>query len=100
MNQLDPHKIYFDLWFQVVVSIVVSGIIVAIIAFSRKTPITTNSNTYLDQSKSHLRFHHDNYIRTVVTKQKKPSNNNNSSGSGHSSSGPSGHSHSSGSSSF
>lgn len=93
---------YFQVWFQLLVALGISAIIVAIMAFSRETPITTNANTYLDQNQSRLRFHHDNYIRTVVTKTKKPESGSNGGhgGGGHSSSGPSGHSHSGGGSHF
>ena len=93
---------YFQVWFQLLVACGISAIIVAIMASSRGTHVTTNANTYLDQSHSRLRFHHDNYIRTVVTKTKKPESNNNGShgGGGHSSGGPSGHSHSGGGSRF
>lgn len=93
---------YFRVWFQLLVALGISALIVTIMAFSRGTPTTTNANTYLDQNQSRLRFHHDNYIRTVVTKTRKPESNNNGGhgGGGHSSGGPSGHSHSGGGSRF
>jgi len=79
---LNKDYFYFHIWFQLLVGIALGGIIVGTMAITRKTPVTTNANTYLDQQNSRLRFHHDNYIRTVVTKTKKPQNNNNSGGHG------------------
>lgn len=97
---VEKNYIIFHAWFQILAALILSGIIVAIMAFSRKTPMTTNSVTYLDQSNSRLRFHHDNYIRTTVTKVRKPQNNGGSGGGGHRTGGSSGHSCSSGSSRF
>lgn len=92
---------YFHLWFQALVAFGLGGIIVGVMAISRTTPITTNANTYLDQQHSKMRFHHDNYIRTVVTKRRKPQENHNGgSHGGGSHSGPSGHSHSGGGARF
>lgn len=79
---MDKNVFYFQLWFQLLVACAIGGIVVLIMSVSRGTPITTNSNTYLDQENSRLRFHHDNYVRTVVTKTKKPENNGGSHGSG------------------
>lgn len=73
---------YFQVWFQLLVACGIGGLIVTFMAISRGTPVTTNSNTYLDHEHSKLRFHHDNYIRTVVTKTRKPENNSGSSGHG------------------
>lgn len=99
---LEKNYVIFHAWFQIVVALGISGIIVAIMACSRKTPMTANANTYFDQQNSRLRFHHDNYIRTTVTKVRKPQNNSSGGGggSGHHSGGPSGHSHSGGGSHF
>lgn len=92
--------IFYHTWFQLLVALGLGAIIVAIMAVTCGTPITTNDNTYLDQQNSRLRFHHDNYIRTVVTKVKKPENNSSGGGGTHHSGGPSGHSHSGGGRSF
>lgn len=90
----------FHTWFQVVTAIVIASIIVGIMAISRSTPMTTNAYSYMDEKNSKLRFKHDNYIRTTVTKKKKPQNNSSGGGSAHHSGGSSGHSHSGGGSRF
>lgn len=98
-HYMETDLFYFQVWFQLLVACGISAVIVIIMAVSRGSHVTTTANTYLDQGHSRLRFHHDNYIRTVVTKTRKPQNNN-SGGGGRSGGGPSGHSHSGGGSRF
>ena len=88
---------------QIVISILIAGISVGIMVLNSGGSITTNDRTYLNHDKAYVTRKVDNYIKTTVTKVKKPDDNNNNSGfSGSDSSGTSsgGHSHSGGGSSF
>lgn len=91
-NYMNTDYFYFQIWFQILVACGVSGIIILILAASRGGRCTVNANTYLDQSNSKLKRHHDRYIRTVVTKTKIQTNNT-TGGGGNSGRGSSGHSH-------
>ena len=89
-------QLFYQVWFQLAVAVVISAIIVAIMATNHGSRVSTNANTYLDASKSGLKFHHDNYIRTTVTKRPRPKNNSGGGGGGRSGGGGGGRSHSSG----
>ena len=85
---------------QLVASLILSGIVVAIMAYNSSGRITTNNRTYLNDNKSSVTGHHDIYLRTTVSRVRKPQNNDNNGGhtGGGTSSG--GHSHSGGGRSF
>ncbi len=74
--------ILFNLWFQIVVSLVIAGIIVGAMAYNSGGRVTVSQGTYMDFSNSKVINRRDNYLRTSVTKTRKPSNNNKSSGGG------------------
>lgn len=89
---VNPNNIFLKTWFQLVLAVVISGIIILINIIHSGGKMTVSDKTYLDNEKSHLLGKHDHYIRTSVHKTKRESNHNsNNSGSGGSSS-----SHSSG----
>ena len=81
-------------------SLILSGIVVGIMAYHSSGRITTNNRTYLNQQESKVTAHHDIYLRTSVSRVRKPQNNDNNGGhtGGGTSSG--GHSHSGGGRSF
>jgi len=79
---VDPDNILFNLWFQIVVSLVIAGIIVGAMAYNSGGRVTVSQGTYMDFSNSKVINRRDNYLRTSVTKTRKPSNNNKSSGGG------------------
>lgn len=88
---------------QLVVSLVLGGIAVAIMASHAGGRVTTTNRTYLNEEKSALIAHHDIYIRTTTKRVRKPKpQDNNHTGGGHTGSGVSGggHSHSGGGRSF
>lgn len=87
-------SIITELWFQIIISLVIGGIAVGIMAFHSGGRITVNERTYLDANHSKVVARRDNYIRTTTTKTRKPQNNNRSGGGGGISSG--GRSHSGG----
>ena len=87
---VNPDSILTKLWFQLVVSIGIAGIIVTLMVYRSGGRMTTSGGTYLDASHSAVTQRSDHYIRTDISKVKKPSNN--SSGGGGRTGG--GHSHS------
>lgn len=103
-------SIFFNTYFQLGLAAVIGAATVGIMAARSGGRVTTNNRTYLDPAHSRLLAHSDQYIRTTVTKVRRPKNNehnNNSSlggGGGGSFGGggvsPGGHSHSGGGRSF
>lgn len=98
-------NIFYNSFFQLGIAVIIGGVTVAIMAAGSGGRITVSNRTYLDEGSSGVTASRDDYIRTTVTKVKKPDNDNNqitggglSSGGGGISSG--GHSHSGGSRSF
>jgi uncharacterized protein len=84
--------LFFQWWFQIIVSLIVAGVVVMIMAYRSGGKVTVNARTYMDGQRSRVVNQYDNYVRQTVTKVKKPSNNTNSGGGGGVTGG--GHSHS------
>lgn len=78
---VNPDNILFDLWFQIIASLAIAGIVVGIMAHNSGGKVTVNNATYLDFNNSKVIKRRDNYIRTSITKTEKPSSNNSSGGS-------------------
>lgn len=72
--------------FQIVASLIIGAIGIAIMIGNTKAKMTTNGNHYMDPSRSKLIGRRDQYLRTTVTRVRKPQNNN-SGGGGFNSSG-------------
>lgn len=89
-----------SIWFQILISLIIGGITVGIMAYNAGGKMTAGGNTYIDAGNSGLIGRRDDYIRTTVTRVRKPKENNTNSGgfTGGISSG--GHSHSSGGGKF
>lgn len=91
---VNPDNILMKLWFQLVVSISIAGIIVMFMVYRSGGRMTTSGGTYLDASQSAVTQRRDSYVRTDISKVKKPSNNNKGgggvTGGGHSHSGSGG----------
>lgn len=83
-EELDAENktIFEELWFQILLSLAMGGIVVGIMAFNSGGRVTTNERTYLDSNHSRVLAHRDDYIRTTTTRIKKPSNNNHGGGGG------------------
>lgn len=77
---VDPDNIFFQVWFQLFLAIIIGATSVGIMIHNSGGRVTTNSATYLDHSNSKLTGCYDHYIRTTTTRTKKPENNNNSGG--------------------
>jgi len=91
--------IYLRAWVQLLAALVIGGASVAGMAASSGGRMTVNADTYLDSRYSGIRAKRDEYVRTSVTKRKKPEvSSGGGGGGGHVSSG--GHSHSSGGRNF
>lgn len=94
-------SIFDNIPFRIILSLIIGGLIVGIMAYHSSGKVTTSNRTYLDQSNSRVVSHHDHYIRTKTSRVRKPKQNSSggrSSGGGGMSSG--GRSHSGGGRSF
>ena len=78
--------------FQLLISLILAGVIVGIMLYNAGGRKTTNSRTYLDEGNSKVTARRDQFVRTVVTKTKKPSSRSGGGGGGGMTGG--GHSHS------
>lgn len=78
----DPENILLNLWFQIIASLGIAGVVVGAMAYSSGGKITVSQGTYMDFSNSRVVNRRDNYLRTSVTKTRKPSNKNSSGGGG------------------
>ncbi|WP_316569486.1 TPM domain-containing protein [Neobacillus sp. YIM B06451] len=87
-------NIFFQLWFQLIVSLIVAGVVVMSMAYGAGGRVTVNARTYMDSHRSKVINHYDNFVRQTVTKQRKPSSNTNSGGGGGGGVTRGGHSHS------
>lgn len=87
-------RIFSNVYLQIILSLVIAGIVVAIMVYNSSGQMTTGGNTYLDQGHSGLIGRRDQYIKTTVTKVRKPSQSS-SSGSHKGGVSSGGHSHSS-----
>jgi len=79
---LSPDNILFKTWFQLVVAVGISGIILGTMLYNTGGKVTVSGRTYNDPHHTRILDQDDRYIRTTVTKTKKPSENNNSGGGG------------------
>ncbi|WP_059174095.1 TPM domain-containing protein [Bacillus sp. FJAT-27445] len=75
-------NIFFQWWFQLIVSLIIAGVVVMIMAYGAGGRVTVNARTYMDSNRSKVMNQYDNFVRQTVTKQRKPSNNTNSGGGG------------------
>ena len=76
----DPAKnVLTNLWFQLLISLGIGGIAVGVMAYNAGGRMTAGGNTYMDSNHSGLIGRRDLYLRTTVTRVRKPQNNNNNS---------------------
>lgn len=88
----DEESIISNGWFQLIVSLVLGGIVVGIMASNAGGRVTVNRFTYEDSRNSGVIARNDQYIRTTVSKRKIERNTNSGGGGGGTTGG--GHSHS------
>ncbi|HHX63200.1 MAG TPA: hypothetical protein GX707_21180 [Epulopiscium sp.] len=79
---VNPNSPIFNIWLQLVLSLVVGGGVVGTMAYKSSGKMTVNEGTYRDPSHSSVIERRDDYIRTTTTKIKKPSNKSSGGGSG------------------
>lgn len=86
---------YLKAWFHLIIALIVGGISVSVMASASGGKMTANASTYMNRAYTGIRARRDEYVRTSVTRRRKPESNGGGSsrGGGHVSSG--GHSHSS-----
>lgn len=94
--QWAPQNLAKNIWIHLLISLIIGGVVVGIMAYNSGGKMTTNSNTYMDNTHSGLIGRRDDYLHTQVTRVRKPQNN----GGGGGGVSPGGRSHSTGSSSF
>lgn len=70
---INPDNIFLKLWFQILLSFGIGGLVVGIMAFNSGGKVTTTSVTYLDSKTSRIVARHDHYIRTTTTRTKRSS---------------------------
>lgn len=75
-------KILSNVFVQLIAAIIIGAVTVAIMAYHSGGRMTAGGNTYIDPNHSGLIGRRDNYIRTTVTRVRRPENNNNNHGSG------------------
>jgi uncharacterized protein len=69
-----------NVFFQLIASLIIGGIVVGIMVYQSGGKMTVGSNTYMDGNHSGLIGRRDDYVRTVVTRVRKPQDNNRSGG--------------------
>jgi len=77
---VNPDSIFFQLWFQIGVSVIFGVIVVGLMVRHREGRVEVNRYTYQDFDSGGLIEHHDNYLRTTTTRTR--ITNTNSGGSG------------------
>ncbi|KAF1677354.1 MULTISPECIES: TPM domain-containing protein [Bacillus] len=70
---INPDNIFFAWWFQLIAAIAVGGIAVSIMLYQAGGKVTVNGDTYMDSRTSDVIDQYDTYIRTTVTRERKPS---------------------------
>ncbi|MDF2539929.1 MAG: hypothetical protein K0S76_2950 [Herbinix sp.] len=75
-NDTTPEDVLTNPIFQLVTSLIIGGIVVGVMVYNSGGKMTTGGQTYLDRNHSGLIGRRDNYIRTTVTRVRKPTQNN------------------------
>lgn len=78
----NPANPLYNTWVQLGLSIAIAGAIVWVLARNPGMKVTTNAATYQDEGQTKINHKKDRYIRTTVTKKRKPKPKSNSGGSG------------------
>jgi uncharacterized protein len=65
-----------NVWFQILIALAIGAISVGVMAYNSGGRMTAGSGTYIDPNHSGLIGRSDDYIRTTVTRIRRPQNNN------------------------
>lgn len=79
----EQENVLHNIWLQLGVALAIGAITVAVMAYNAGGKMTAGGNTYMDQGNSGLIGRRDDYIRTTVTRVRKPQTNNSSGGGFH-----------------
>lgn len=90
---INPGSIFLKSGFQLIAALLIAGVIIFTMAYRAGGKVTTNNRTYRDDGATKVNDAYDHYVRTTVTRTKKPSSNRSGGGGGMSGGG---HSHSGG----
>ncbi len=71
-----------NVWVQLIAAVTIGLITVSIMAYNSSAKMTAGSSNYIESNNSGLIGRRDDYVRTQVTRVKKPQNNNNNSSGG------------------
>ncbi|MDD4113720.1 MAG: TPM domain-containing protein [Herbinix sp.] len=74
------NSIFINFWFQLVVALIIGGIVVGALAYRSSGRMTAGARDYLDRSRGGLIGRRDQYIRSSVTRWRKPQQNSSSGG--------------------
>lgn len=77
-NEAKGENILLNVWFQLFISLLIGGVVVGLLAYNSSGRMTAGSRDYLDRSNSGLVGRRDHYIRSTVTRVRKPTQNNSS----------------------
>lgn len=80
ISGINPENPVYNSGIQLIIALVVGGIIVGMMLYRSSAKITTTSRTYQDVENTRILNRQDRYIRTTVTKTRKPKNNSSGGG--------------------
>lgn len=81
-NYVYPKPIYQNVWIHLLIAILIGIIAVSTMAYNAGGRMTANGSNYIDPNHSGLIGRRDDYIRTQVTRIRKPQNNGGGNGGG------------------
>lgn len=81
-NYINQVPIYENVWVHLLAAIIIGAAAVAIMAYHAGGRMTVGGSTYIDSNDSGLIGRRDDYIRTQVTRIRKPENNGGGNGGG------------------
>lgn len=73
-------NILLNVWFQLIISLIIGATAVAVMAYNSGGKMTVGANDYLDRSRPGLIGKRDHYIRSTITKTRRPSSDSGSGG--------------------
>ena len=76
----NTNDFFTNIWFQLILSLSIGGITVAIMAYNAGGKMTAGGNNYIDMQNSGLVGRRDDYLRTRITRVRKPTQNNSGGG--------------------
>lgn len=81
-NYINAIPIYENTFLHIGIAVIIGAIAVAIMAYNAGGKMTVGGSTYMDPNHSGLIGRRDDYIRTHITRVRKPENNNSGGGGG------------------